>query len=113
MRGLQNRQTVAEAMERTGTTTPSAALKKLKEKNPRFGYLAHVGEKQRRKARLRVLNQLTEIPTDGSTQRGFTGMQQMQKPEIAAFIKANPEMFIPALNMDAVFIVEAEQQEAA
>lgn len=44
------RMTVEDAMERTGTTSPKAALDKLKEFNPRYHYLAHTGAKQKAKA---------------------------------------------------------------
>jgi hypothetical protein len=112
-RGLTNRQTVSEAMERTGTSCPSAALKKLKATNKRYAYLPHTGEKQRSKARLRMLAQLVDIPTAEGVRRGFTGLQMMQKPELAGFVKSNPEIFTAALNMDAVFVIEADQKESA
>lgn len=44
------RMTIERAMELTGTTTPSAALRAAKEQNAAYGYLPHVGAKQRAKA---------------------------------------------------------------
>ena len=43
------RMSVNDAMALTGTQAPSAALKKLKQTNSRYGYLPHVGAKQRAK----------------------------------------------------------------
>ena len=48
--GMRGRVTVEEAMQRTGTNSPSEALKELKKQNGRYGYIPHVGAKQRMKA---------------------------------------------------------------
>lgn len=110
VRRLDNRQTVQQAMERTGTTSPSAALHALKKTNSKFTYLPHVGSKQRMKARhraqLTMLNKLTEIHTPEGVRRGFTGVQQLSDPDINAFVKHYPELFATAPNMDAVVIIE-------
>lgn len=44
------RMTVNDAMERTGTSSPKAALDRLKELNPNYRYLPHTGAKQKAKA---------------------------------------------------------------
>lgn len=93
-------------MAKTGTQCPSAALSAMKKQNRRYTYLPHVGAKQRRKGQLRILKQLTEIPTADGVKRGFTGLQMLQKPELAAFVKAHPDMFTGCINMDAAVVVE-------
>lgn len=103
---FKGRRTVAEAMAETHTSSPSAALHVLKKQNKRMVYLPHCGSKQRTKLRQRILAQLTSI----GERRGFTGLQQAQKPEIAGFIKANPELFESALSMDAALIIDEPQR---
>jgi len=45
----RERMSIQEAMARTGTTTPKAALDALKKENSRYRYLPHVGNRQREK----------------------------------------------------------------
>lgn len=54
---LTNIMTVEDAMKSTGTTSPSAALRNKKHFSPgtNWGYLPHVGAKQRAKALKRMV----------------------------------------------------------
>lgn len=107
---LTGKFSVAAAMVETGTTSPFAALRALKQRSKNYTYLPHIGAKQHRKARLRILNQLVTITVDGVARRGFTGLQMVQKPEIGAFVRGNPEIFVTAPHMDAVFVIEPQEQ---
>lgn len=48
------RMSIDRAMEATGSKSPSEALRKAKQKNANYGYLPHVGAKQRAKALKRL-----------------------------------------------------------
>ncbi len=114
---------LADAMAKTGTTSPKQALAAMNQHRrgrkrfallpipPKSTFRSNEAQRRRKQHFKRFLNRLQSIPTPDGVRRGFTGQLMLEQPEIAAFVKDNPDIFESPLNMDAVLVIEAKETE--